>query len=1009
MTRLIQPSFAGGEVSSEISSRVDLAKRAVAVEKAENFTVRVEGGMESRAGQRFIAQAKGAQVRLLPFEYNSEQTFVLEMGEQYIRFHSQGGQIVEAAKTITGCTSTTITATAHGYTTGQEVYLTGLGGITNLNGRNVIVTVATVNTFTVSTLEGTAITITGTYTSGGTAQRVYTVTSPYTAAQLFDVSYAQSGDVLTMCHPSHPPYELVRITNTSWTMLKVSFGSEAMVPSNLALTSNYDEEYETWDFKGENPVRLNRGDGHGLTTGSEVTVLANGSTNSFVLAVAAASPHRVTAISSTSIQLDGYDAVGETNVTASAILRVTGDAIRYKVTSVAAGTNLESRSALTNPSYSISGISKANPAVITLSGAGVTDELIYGDEIYVSGVGGMTEMNGRRFAILRRISATQYELMTLAREPLNSSGYTTYTSGGTVKLAQYVAARTAQKFDYTLSWDTVDGAIGYNIYRSTVGAYVFIGTTSTTDFRDEFIDDDSLETVPQSFDPFEEGANYYPSTTGFFQQRQIYANSVTFPSRFWMTQAGTFYTFSAATPLRDDDSIVATISANRINEIRHILPLSDLLFLTSGGEYRIKGSTDEPFKPSTVSIKPQSFYGSTALRPIVAGDVGLFMSLGQAVREIAYDFASDKFSGMDLTVLARHLFDYNDVIDWAFAPSPYSTIWCVRDDGICLVLTYKKEQEVYAWTRATTYGKYKSVTVVREGDHDVVYFAVERVISGVTKVFIERLDERMFQELPDAFCVDAGLTLDAPIAITGATAANPVVITAVGHGLSNGNTVDITGIFEKTTENTQRIRLSQDYNGYGFTVASATANTFALYNEGAAYDGSDFAAFSSSGEVRKAVTTVSGLWHLEGETVVAAANGYAYTGLTVTNGSVTIPIAASRVHVGLSYTCQITTLPIATYTNGASSLGATKNISSLTVQLERTMGMWTGPSEDLMRETKFGMPANYGQPLTMSDEEVTVTLKGNWSKERKVVVQQRAPLPMTILALAPDVVMGGTS
>jgi hypothetical protein len=1012
MTRLIQPSFAGGEVSREIAARVDLAKRAVAVEKAENFTARVEGGMASRAGQRFVAQAKSSTVRLLPFEFNSEQTFVVELGDQYIRFHSQGGQIVEAAKTITGCTSTTITATAHGYATGDEVYLTGLGGITNLNGRNVKVTVTGANTFTVSTLEGAAITITGTYTSGGTAQRVYTVASPYTAAQLFDVSYAQSGDVLTLCHPSHPPYELVRITNTSWTMLAVSFTPEQSPPTSIAVVSNYAEKYEGWDLKGEQPVRgVAKSGSHGLTTGTEVNITGNSTTIGNYLN--GLEPLRVTAVDGATILFDGTDQGGVANVADSTLLlNVTGDGIRYKVTAVAAGSNTESQAGTTGTTYTITGVTTANPCVVTLSGTAAGGLLKFGDEFEITGVVGMTQLNGRRFMVLSVTTgggATQVTLMTLSRSPVNSTAYSTYVSGGTVRLCVAIVSRAAQKFDNTISWTAATNAVGYNIYRSTVGSYVFIGTTISTEFRDEFIEDDSLETCPQSFNPFEEGAGYYPSTTGFFQQRQIYANSVTYPSRFWMTQAGTFYSFSTASPLRDDDSIVATIAANRINEIRHILPLSDLLLLTSGGEYRIKGSTDEPFTPATISIKPQSFYGSTSLSPIVAGDVGLYMSLGQAVREISYDFASDKFSGMDLTVLARHLFDYNDVVDWAFAPSPYANVWCVRDDGICVVLTYKKEQEVYAWTRATTLGKYKSVTVVREGDHDVVYFAVERVINNVTKVFIERLDERLFEDLPDAFCVDAGLSLDAPITITNATAADPVVITAPSHGLSNGNTVDISGIFEKTTENTQRKRLSQNYNGYGFTVANATTNTFALYNAGDAFDGSGFAAFSSGGVVRKAVTTVSGLWHLEGETVVAAANGYAYTGLTVTNGSVTLPIAASRIHVGLPYICQITTLPLATYTNGASSLGAAKNISSLTIQLERTLGMWTGPSEDQMREAKFGMPANYGQPIQMVNDEMTVTLKGDWSKQRQVVVQQRAPLPMSVLAMAPDVVMGGLS
>jgi len=83
------------------------------------------------------------------------------------------------------------------------------------------------------------------------------------------------------------------------------------------------------------------------------------------------------------------------------------------------------------------------------------------------------------------------------------------------------------------------------------------------------------------------------------------------------------------------------------------------------------------------------------------------------------------------------------------------------------------------------------------------------------------------------------------------------------------------------------------------------------------------------------------------------------------------------------------------------------NINRLTVQVERTMGMWTGPSTDLMREAKFGMPTGYGQPLPMVTEDVNTTLKGDWSKEKQVVIEQRSPLPMTILAVVPDVAVGG--
>jgi len=735
MARLIQPSFAGGEVSASVAARVDLSKRSVAVEQAENFIAKFTGGMDSRPGQQFVARTKNnGQVRLLPFEFNTKQTYVLEVGDGYMRFHAQGGQIVEDGKTVTAVTSTTITVVGHGYTTGEEVYLADLGGITNLNGRNVIVTVTDADTFTVSDLNGSPITITGTYTSGGESFRVYEISTPYDAADIFELEYAQSGDVLTIVHPSYAPRELVRITNTDWTLTEISF-------------------------------------------------------------------------------------------------------------------------------------------------------------------------------------------------------------------------------------DPVDH-------------------------------------------PFADGAGFWPGTTGFYQQRQIYANSETFPNRFWMTKTGDFYDFAISDPLRDDDAIIATIAARRINEIRHTLPLSDLLIMTSGAEFRVKGAGDAAFTPSTINIKPQSFYGSTSLRPIVAGDVALFVSPGQFIREISYEFATDKFTGRDLSVLARHLVDNNEIVDWSFSQAPYSIVWAVRDDGIGLVLTYQKEQEVYAWTRATTDGLYKSVTAVREGDVDAIYVLVQREVDGNQVSFIERVDDRKFDDLADAFCVDAGLTLDEPITITDMTAADPVVVTAPTHGLSDGDTVDISDVYEATDRVTQRKQLSEDYNGTGFVVANATTDTFELQNAGSNYDGSGFAVYSSGGVVRKAVTTLTGLWHLEGADVVAAANGYAQTGITVTDGSITLNEPASRVHVGLAYTCRLVTLPIATYAEGETIQGRPKNITSLTVQVDRTMGMWTGPTTDQMREAKFGLPDRWSQPLKMITDDIDVTIKADWDKKKQLVIEQRSPLPMTVLALVPDITLG---
>lgn len=927
MAKLIQPSFAGGEVSPSVAARVDLSKRAVAVERAENFFVRVTGGMESRPGLQFIAQAKTTgTTRLIPFEFNTEQTYIIEVGDQYMRFYTYGGQIL----------------------------------------------------------------------SGGSP---YEIATPYVAADLFTLEFAQSGDVMTIVHPNYAPRELVRITNTNWTLTEISFAPSQAAPTALALTNNYTQSGGISAITQANPAVVTS-TSHGLATGAEIEI-----TGVVGMTQVNGNTYRITAIDADTFRLEGTDSTGFTAYTSGGTWTVNGDLLKYKVTANNRDTFEESLSALSNATLGITGITQADPAVVTFASA---HNLEYGDEIYLESIGGMTELNGRRFLVLDAPTSTTIELMSTSRAPIDSTGYGAYTSGGAMRTAFVTATATAQAWDNTVTWAAAADADTYNVYRADEsGLYGFIGRTDALTFNDDFIEADTGDTAPLAVNPFEEGAGFWPSTTGFFQQRQIYANSDAFPNRFWMTQTGVFYNFATSTPLRDDDAIVATLAARRINEIRHIIPLSDLVLLTTGAEYRIKGSGDAAFTPSTINIKPQSYYGSTALRPIVAGDVALYMAPGNFIRELSYEFATDKFTGRDITVLARHLLDYNNIVDWAFAPSPYDLIWLVRDDGTALVLTYQNEQEVYAWTRATTLGDFKSVAVVREGDKDIAYFLVQRTINGTVKQFVERLDEREFADLQDAFCVDAGLSLDVPITITNMTAANPVVVTAPAHGLSNGDTVDISDVLEVSSNNTRREVASADYTGTGFTVANATTNTFELNLNGSGYDGSGFAAYSSGGVARKAVTTLSGLSHLEGAEVVAAANGYAETGLVVSGGSVTLSTPASRVHIGLPYTCQMITLPISTYGGSNTVDKRTMNINRLTVQVERTMGMWTGPSTDLMREAKFGLPSAYGQPLPMVAEDVNVTLKGDWSKEKRVVIEQRSPLPMTILSVTPDVAVGG--
>lgn len=927
MTKLIQPSFSGGEISESVSARVDVDKYKSSLYKCENMYVKTSGGVANRPGQEYVAEVKDSAkiVRLIPFEYNTEQTYTLEIGDLYMRVVTNGGLVVDstAIKTISGATAANpvvVTSTGHTLSNGDEVFISSVAGMTELNARQFKIANVLTNSFELQgmdsvDIDGSAYTA---YTSGGTASLVYEIVTPFAEADLFDLQYVQSADKMTFTHPGYAPRELTRTGNDAWTFSQVVFQPEQAYPANISSSAN--------------------------TTGAV--------TERYV----------VTAV--------GYD-------TAEESLRGIGS------------------------SWTISAATKANPVVITATSHGISE----GNEFHIDSVVGMTELNGQRFKA-NNVTTHTIELTDSQGQNVDGTGYTTYSSAGSAYLTYTELTNGAVTSDNDVTWNTVAGAESYNIYKYDNGTFGFIGRSEELTFTDDNIEADLSDTPPKTRNPFVSSTSY-PSTAGFYQQRRIFGNSTDNTQRNWFTQIANFYNMSVSSPARDNDAITATIAALKVNEVRHYIPLTELVVLTSGGEWVISG-IDDSITPSTIQVKPQSYYGSTWLKPIVAGDVAIFMQPGQTVRDLGYKFETDAYAGNDISILSRHLFDRNTVVDWAFAPAPYSILWAVRNDGILVAQTYLREQQIYGWHRHTTRGDFKSVAVVREDVADISYFLVERKLLGRNVKYIERMDERDFQDVQDCFFVDAGVRLDSPITISGFTSADPVVVTtSVAHGLSNGDIVDIAGVQIIDLDKNLGHADATDLNGTGYTVANVGSATFELQNNGVDVDGTLFGSYHGDGKVRAAVTTVGNLWHLEGEVVTVLANGYVVRDLTVANGKITLPDAASRVAVGLGYICEIETLRLDAGAGSETVQGQDKKVSRLTVRVEDSLGFWAGPDRDHMREAKFGLPALLGQPPSLVNGDRNITLSPHWGKDGKYVIQQRDPLPLTILSLMPDVILGG--
>ena len=152
------------------------------------------------------------------------------------------GHVTEATKTITDATQASpvvITATAHGYSNDDEVFITAIVGMTELNGRRFVVANKTNDTFeltdqfTGSNIDGTGF---SPYTSAGTAARIFTLTTPYTQAQLAALKFVQTADVVTIVHPSHAPAELARVSLSNWTLTDITFRPTISFPTGIDAT-----------------------------------------------------------------------------------------------------------------------------------------------------------------------------------------------------------------------------------------------------------------------------------------------------------------------------------------------------------------------------------------------------------------------------------------------------------------------------------------------------------------------------------------------------------------------------------------------------------------------------------------------------------------------------------------------------------------------------------------------------------------------------------------------------
>ncbi len=326
--------------------------------------------------------------------------------------------------------------------------------------------------------------------------------------------------------------------------------------------------------------------------------------------------------------------------------------------------------------------------------------------------------------------------------------------------------------DYiTVQWPAQSGATSYNVYKNSRGSWGYIGEVRDDGGALTFIDDNIEPDIGfgARAEPLEDfdAAGDYPGSVALFEQRLIFARTDNQPNTIYASRTGALDDFSVSEVLRDDDAFFARPATGRVDEVRHLLPFDGLLIFTGGAEWVLDASGG--IAPSNLNFTVQSYHGcSEIIKPLVVGRSALYVQrAGRIIRDIFYDDGYKGYSGNDMTILSRHIFEESPMVDWTYATEPDSLVWCVREDGKMPVFTYHKEHEVYAWSVCETNGEYEAVASIPSatGGNDEVYFIVKREINGSTVRHLEQLSTRVRDNLTSNYLDSALIYSGAPATV----------------------------------------------------------------------------------------------------------------------------------------------------------------------------------------------------------------------------------------------------
>lgn len=935
-TEVIKYAFIAGELSPTLYGRGDLTKYDLGMAEAYNFFVDYRGGLSSRPGFEFCGYVADddQDVRLVPFAFSPaiENTYVMVFSHELIRFMQDGAYVLEDALPITDITATqppVVTSVAHGLSNGRWIWVSGVEGMTEVNGRMYVVGSATTDTFTLQdVLTGISVDASGftTYTGGGAAEAVYELTSPYAASDLRDLVFKQYRDYVRITHrgASEPVRDLVRTDHTDWSISETTLG-----------------EY---------------------FVGPDVT---------------------------------GYSASTPTG---------SAPADATVIFAVASVYDDDTESCIGNP-YKISGIVNytLSEGAVSITWAADTEAKYY--KVYRSVVSSQEDLSfGADLAFVGRTFGTKFTdpniLADFGKTPQNH--YNPFAPGAilTIKMTAgglgYSETSTitmsggGSDFDGRCVVDS-SGAIVNVIIKSAGTGYVNPTVTFGTGTGA------TAEVTARAT----EGS--YPTLSDVYQQRQIYGASGLQPITIWGSQYKRYGNFSTSDYVVDSDGFEFDLDAPATTPIRHfVVSRGGLLAMTQDHVWLVNGGgQNEALTATNALADPHSYTGVSLLPPLNVGSDLLYVEgKGYSVRLLSYNELSRVYTGEDKSILSNHLFGPSkELTAWGYQESPYKTVWSVREDGALLAFTIVKEEDVFAWTPCGTRGRFLDLTVVREITYDRTYVITQRYVNRRWTKFIERMDLRAFENVEDAWCVDCGLALGATY---------PAAELTIRRDGDVYTAMSSAAVFVTGTDENKILRVASGIFRVD-TVLSTTAATLELYADAQNWipetdRARTFPAASGTWTLDAGVTTIGGLWHLEGETVAILGDGNVFPKQVVTDGQIVLTSPVTRCIIGLPYQARGKTLPLIIPEAGIEA--RRKRIVGVSARLTRSRGLRYGNSYDRTYAMKERTSEPHGRPITLQSGIRYQSLGTSWDENGQTYFLLDDPLPVTLLSIVSDAEVG---